>query len=61
MKVFDEGVEELRLTFSKDPATYAKFTTDNQAKEKIFLAALKRAGVVDDAEAAAMKTCALKI
>ncbi|MDD4976839.1 MAG: hypothetical protein PHY93_20965, partial [Bacteriovorax sp.] len=60
MKVFDEGVEELRSSYSKDPAAYAKFTTDPDSQEKIMLAALKRAGVVDDADAAAMKTCALK-
>ncbi len=60
MKVFNEGVEELRNAYSKDPAAYAKFTTDSESQEKIMIAALKRAGIVDDTEIAAMKTCALK-
>lgn len=59
MKVFNEGVEELRTVSSKDPATYAKFTTDPDSQEKIMMAALKRSGA-SDKDLAAMKTCALK-
>lgn len=60
MKVYSEGVEELRSAYIKDPAAYAKFTTDADSQEKIMIAALKRAGVVDDADVSAMKLCALK-
>ncbi|MGZ3788389.1 MAG: hypothetical protein ACXVLQ_07680 [Bacteriovorax sp.] len=60
MKVFNEGVEELRTAYVKDPAAYAKFTTDPDSQEKIMLSALKRAGVIDDTEAEAMKKCALR-
>lgn len=59
MKVFNEGVEELRSVSSKDPAAYAKFTTDPDSQEKIMIAALKRSGASDE-DIAAMKTCALK-
>lgn len=59
MQVFNEGVEELRSAYTKDPAAYAKFTTDTDSQEKIILAALKRSGAKDE-ELAAMKTCALK-
>ena len=42
MKVFDEGVEELRNAYSKDPASYAKFTSDpDLPREKIILPSSK--------------------
>lgn len=59
MRVFDEGVEELRSAYAKDPAAYAKFTSDPASQKKIMLAALKRAGV-EDADAMTMKQCALR-
>jgi hypothetical protein len=60
MKVFNEGVEELRMSYAKDPAVYAKFGSDSEAQDKIMTAALKRSGVVDDADAAVMRRCAIK-
>lgn len=45
LTVFGNAIEELRLTASRDPATYAKFTTDPAAKEKVMMKALERSGV----------------
>jgi hypothetical protein len=59
MKIYSEGVEELRSAYAKDPAAYAKFTSDQASQEKIMYSALKRAGV-EDADAEAMKTCSLR-
>ncbi|MDO9181885.1 MAG: hypothetical protein Q7U04_05735 [Bacteriovorax sp.] len=58
LKVFDNAIIELRLSAKNDPATYAKFTSNQEAKEKIFASALKRSGA-DDKDLPAMLTCAL--
>lgn len=60
MKVFNEGVKELRTAYTKDPAAYAKFTTDPASQKKIMLAALERAGVTNAKDRAAMLMCSLK-
>jgi hypothetical protein len=59
LKVFDNAVEELRLTAKNDPATYAKFNTDPEAQKKILLNALRRSGVASEADAKTMLQCAL--
>ena len=59
LKVFDSAIEELRLSAKNDPATYAKFTSDRAAQEKIFMKALKRSGVANESSASQMLQCAL--
>jgi hypothetical protein len=59
LKVFDSAIEELRLSAKNDPATYAKFSSDRAAQEKIFKNALKRSGVANEASASQMIQCAL--
>lgn len=60
LKVFDNAIIELRLSAKNDPATYAKFTTDKSAQEKIFANALKRSGV-EEKDLQPMVQCALPI
>jgi hypothetical protein len=43
-KLFENTIEELRLAFKEDPATYAKFTSDSNARDKIVEKALLRSG-----------------
>lgn len=59
LKVFDNAIEELRLSAKNDPATYAKFSTDQASQEKILLNALRRSGVSKEEDAKAMLQCAL--
>jgi hypothetical protein len=44
LTVIENTKEVLRETFKKDPATYAKFTVDPVAKQKVLIQALKRSG-----------------
>jgi hypothetical protein len=57
--VYDSAVAELRESFRKDPATYAKFNSDRQAQEKILTSAMRRAGLIDEKEAELAAQCAL--
>lgn len=59
MKFYSEGIEELRASYAKDPAAYAKFSTDAKSQEKIMSAALKRSGV-NDADEASYMSCIKK-
>lgn len=56
--VVENSMSELRAAFRKDPATYAKFTTDPAARQKIFSQALRRSGVSEE-RVRAMTKCAL--
>lgn len=58
LKVFDNAIAELRIAFSKDPATYAKLSTSPQAQEKILMNALRRSGVKEK-DIKKMSQCAL--
>jgi hypothetical protein len=57
--VYDSAVAELRESFRKDPATYAKFSSDRAAQEQILTNAMRRAGLVDEQEAKIAAQCAL--
>lgn len=59
LKVFNNAIDELRLTAKNDPATYAKFTTDSKSQEKILMNALKKSGVSKERDAKDMLQCAL--
>lgn len=52
MKVYNEGIEELRAAYAKDPAVYATFNSNGDSQGKIIGLALKRAGVPAEEEAA---------
>lgn len=58
LKVFDRAILELRLSAKNDPATYAKFSTDPEAQQKIVQNALRRSGAKEE-EIKAMSQCAL--
>jgi hypothetical protein len=58
LKVFNNAIEELRLSASNDPATYAKFSTEKAAQEKILEKALKRSGA-EDRDLKSMVQCAV--
>jgi len=60
LKVFDNAIEELRLSAKNDPATYAKFTTDPKSQEKIILNALRKSGAKEE-DTKEMLRCALPI
>lgn len=59
LTVLRNSVDELREAYKNNPATYAKFTTDNTAKREIFRKALKRSGVKSEGQLDEMVQCAL--
>lgn len=59
LKVFNNVIEELRLTAKDDPATYAKFTVDPESQQKVLLGALKKSGIKSEKDGKSMLQCAL--
>lgn len=60
LTIFDNAVTELRYAAKNDPATYAKFSTNQAAQDQIFVNALRRSGAKEK-DLQAMVQCALPI